>query len=407
MNKSFKLALGLTILAMILIAVPSALALDQPIGTSQQNMPFESNPTAVEPGSRTVTGPLNAMDGDPYTTFMSTTYGLSNTYWGVTTFTRPSAIGREEFPIGSVTIHIQYAAPALGADDKYRLVYIVGATTFVLQAWTGSPTTASSTNFAVPLPSTTLSGGTQLSRSWGEVSSDAGGWDWGKIEALRVRAEFQLTSTNDAKAFRIYEIWLTVYDTAPPDSGATVSMQPGIITNMPAEDGTGIGVFFIDIYAHNMIYGSTGLQIAEFTFSFDPTVLQLWDPMGLGTPVWGTYWPWVSENWFTFDNSIGQVSASLGIATAHVLVDYGLQGSFPVARIWFAVIDTTGTASSTFHFDVSTMVAPGGFYIVNTPYDGLYGVAPVPEFPFGIGVLTILAPLTLIGYLWRRRKKVD
>jgi hypothetical protein len=173
---------------------------------------------------------------------------------------------------------------------------------------------------------------------------------------------------------------------------------------MPLEDGSGVGVFFVDIYAHNMVYDTNGLQAVEFTIEWDPTILQVWDPEFLGTGTWGTYWPWTAENWWTLDNGIGQISVSLIIPTASVLVDYGLQGSFPVLRIWFAVVDTTGEGGSTIHFVVSTMVAPGGMYILNTPYDGIYG-AVVPEFPLGIGIMTIVAPLVLLGYLWRIRKR--
>ncbi len=410
MKKAFRLALGLTIVALTLLAIPGVLALSQPIGTSTQAMPFESKPSAVEAGSRVITTPANAYDGDPVVTFAATTYGGLTTVparWGVQTFSRPSDAGLTDFDIASVTMHIQYAAPALAVDDKYRLVYYVGAAgPFALQDWTGSPTTASSTNFPVALPSTTASGGTQLSRSWGEISDLGDGtWTWDEIASVRVRVEFQLVSTTDARPFRIYEIWLTAYDQAPPAASPTVSIQPSAIANMPAEDFTGIGVFFVDIYAHSMVFGTNGLQAVEFTIEWDPTILQVWDPDFLGTGTWGTYWPWTAENWWTLDNGIGQVSVSLIIPTANVLVDYGLQGSFPVLRIWFAVVDPTMTGISPIHFRVSTMVAPGGNYIPSTAYDGHYGGA-VPEFPFGPGIVLILAPLVALGYVWRTRRKV-
>lgn len=153
-----------------------------------------------------------------------------------------------------------------------------------------------------------------------------------------------------------------------------------------------------------MTSGTNGLQAYEFTINFDPAVIQVWDPEFLGTGTWGTYWPWTAENWWTLDNGIGQISVSMIIPTANVLVDYGLQGSFPVLRIWFAVVDTTGEGGSRIGFQVSTMVAPGGLYILNAYFNGLYG-AEVPEFPLGIGIMTVVAPLVLLGYLWRTRKK--
>lgn len=408
MNRHYKLALGLTIVALILIAIPSALALSQPIGTSMQHMPFESKPSAAEAGSRTITNALNAWDGDPVVSYASTTYGLSDTYWGATGFSRPSGAGGTDFNIASVTIHIQYAAPTLDADDRYRWIYYVGAAgPFVLQDWTGSPTTASQTNFAVAVPVTTASGGTQLSRSWGEASDLGDGtWTWDEIAGVRVRAEFDLVGTTGAKPFRIYEIWLTAYDQAPPAASPTVSVQPSVSASMPADDGTGIGVFFIDIYAHEMVYGTTGLQGFEFTINFDPAILQVWDPEFLGTGTWGVYWPWTSEQLWLVDNTAGQISVIMLIPTANVLVDYGLQGSFPVLRIWFAVVDPSGTGSSPIHFTVSTVVAPGGNYILHTKYDGVYGAGPSPEFPLGVGLIILLAPLAPIAYLWRTRRKV-
>ncbi len=87
-----------------------------------------------------------------------------------------------------------------------------------------------------------------------------------------------------------------------------------------------------------------------------------------------------------------------------MLVDYGLQGSFPVLRIWFAVVDATMEMFSPIYFVVSTMVAPGGNYIVHTAYGGSYGHI-VPEFPFGEGIVLMLAPLAALGYVWQTRRK--
>jgi len=403
MKRQYRLALGLTILALIMTAIPSAFALlPRPIGSTVQEMPFESNPTAVEAGSLAGEG-TNVWDRDPISaaSYLQLLYGGAAPFrWGVTGFSKPSDTGETDFAIGSVTLHIQYSAHLLGTDDTYRLVYYVGAAgPFVLTDWMGGGV-ASPTNYIIPVPTAD-----QLSRSWGEISDLGDGtWTWDEINSLVVRVEFQLVATTDGRPFRFYEIWLTVYPTAPPNGGSTVSVQPVNVVPLPFEDGTGVGTFFIDIYAHNMVYETNGLQIAEFTLDFDPAVINVWeDPNFVEPPGMYVYWPWTTENWFTYDNAVGQISGSLAIPVAHVLVDYGLQGSFPVARIYFLVLDQT-TQYSELHFSVSTMVAPGGIYIVNTPYDGSYGGA-VPEFPFGVGIITMLAPLALLGYLWRTRRK--
>jgi hypothetical protein len=404
MKKPFKLALGLTIVTLVLMAIPSAFALlPRPIGNTMQNLPFESRPTAVEAGSRTGAGTA-VWDGDPLTTYLQLSYGGATPFrWGVTGFKKPSDTGRTDFAIGSVTLHIQYSAATLDTDDKYRFVYYVGAAgPFVLQDWIGSPTTVSPTNWAVPLPTAD-----QLSRSWGEVGDLGDGtWTWTEINTVVVRAEFQVVGTAATKPLRIYEIWLTVYPTAPPDSVSTVSVQPVNVATLPFEDGTYRGTFFIDIYAHNMVYDTNGLQIAEFTLDFDPTVINVWEDIWNYTepPGMYVYWPWTTENWFTFDNAAGQISGSLAIPTSHVLVDYGLKGSFPIARIYFLVLDQP-TQYSKLDLSVSTMVAPGGIYIPNTPHNGSYG-GGAPEFPLGVGLIVLLAPLVPIAYLWRTRRKV-
>jgi hypothetical protein len=44
--------------------------------------------------------------------------------------------------------------------------------------------------------------------------------------------------------------------------------------------------------------------------------------------------------------------------------------------------------------------------VIPTCLSSFYGGAPVPEFPFGLGVVMMIAPAVALMYLWRTRKKM-
>lgn len=296
MKTSSRLALGLTIVSLMLIVPIVFAAVPVPIGDTLQTAPFESNPGSYS--GRTITNPLRAMDGDPFLTYATTTYGLATNNWQVTGFERPSDLGLTDFTIGWVTINIQYAAPTLSTADQYRWVYFVGAAgPFILQDWTGQTGTIS-----IQYPSTD-----QLARSWGEVSDGGDGvWTWDEINSVVIRVEFNEVTAVDNKAFRIYEIWLTVNpEPKPPTSSPTISVQPSVVG--PISPGN---MFFVDIYAHDMIYQTTfGLQTLEMTLNFNVTSLIAEDQVA-GEPVLYTHWPWIQKNWATVDNINGVISMS-------------------------------------------------------------------------------------------------
>jgi hypothetical protein len=367
MKTQTKWTLALTIVSIILIAIPMVFAAPTvPIGAEVQTVPFESNPSAVETGSRIITYPARAYDGD-ISFYASTTFGGATPFrWGVKTFTRPSGVGKTDFSIGYVDIKILYAAPSLSTDDQYRWVYYVGALgPFVLQDWTGN---TAGCEILLPAADT-------LARDWHDVSDGGDGtWTWDEIASVVVRVEFSLVSGNDAKTFRIYEIWLTVSPLPkPPRASPTVSIQPLVVGQTLLEYET----FFVDVYAMDMVYtdaaGTWGLQIFEFSLKYNTSVLTVVDVEGFYS-----YWPWTVKYWLTLDDTTGTISASYGIDTASALVDIGFKGSSAVYRIYFMVDGGGGGAGaySWLLWTVTKPIAPAGRYIPHAEYPGVYGTPP-------------------------------
>jgi len=408
MKKQFRTPL-LIMLAMLIIPLFSiAFVKADPIGSTLQAVPIEVSPTATLTGSATVTNPTYCRDKDYEGTAASVPIAPTTTFFGVMTFERASDLGKTEFTIGWVDIHIKWACPAL-TNDLYRFEYAVGGSGYQnLYPTTGDVTGAAAYTSDADTAAVIGMG------FHNKAELVDGVWTWQDIVDTKVRIYRTLVSPADGKTLKLFEIWMTVYpDTVElppaPVDGSGVSIQPPVVAPITELDPIMYtpGTFFVDIYLKNI----PPMAGWEATFTFNTTAL---------TPSTAfTYYPWT----FTYAKDLIDAEAYVHLSfaitdSANPYVDTGLPGTFPIARVYFQVdpanpLDPSPTklvvGPSPLHWDTQRIFKfdnPGGtVHYPVTPYDGLYGVGVVPEFPLGLGILMMLAPAVAIGYLWRTRPK--
>jgi hypothetical protein len=271
-----------------------------PIGATTQESPFESNPTSHEISGVSATNPTWAYDGD-------FDYRASFKY-DVTGFFELKAFASAPpttFDIGWVDIKIRYEAAA-ATDDKYRIVYYVGAAgPVVLKDWTSAAAPAIVTE--------------TLAQSWYQPTNPSGDtWTWDDVGDVRVRFETERVNTADAKTINVYDVWLSVYPAPLPPADPAISVQPSALIKEAFYD-----IFFVDVYVTDV----SEMWGYEFTLYYNTSVL------------WAEeYWtcspffnPWPSE----INNTGGYVSISYSMAMAEAT---GFTGSTPIARIYFSVM---------------------------------------------------------------------
>jgi len=269
-------------------------------------------------------------------------------------FTTPTA---PQFDVGWVDLKIWYEVPAAQTgDDTYKIEYSTnGATWNTL------------------LPATTLANAVfpKAARPWAQVTAMDGSWDWSDVASLSIRFTINKVGTawDLSKIFNVYEIWATVYPLPlPPEASTTMSVQPPVVMGVPANPGpyaTG-NIFFVDVYGQ----GFTSMAGYEFTIAFDTSIITPVDAFG--------YWPWVDVV-FTPDDTAGQVNV---VATAEPpVVDTGISGNSPLARVYFTV-DSGGTTALI--LQVHKMGQPGGIPIAHTAYDGFFSSPRYLSFTGGI-----------------------
>jgi hypothetical protein len=327
-----------------------------PIGDTEQLYPFESQPT-THSTDRTIGSPENVYDGntDSKTGKIDFTTGVFN----LTIWERPSDYGREDFEIGWVDFKMRYESKG-SEDDEYRILYYVGNTgPVVLKNWTSG---------ADP-PAKMVMGTYGLAETWANQSEPGDGvWTWNEIGNITFIFETKEVGDKDPPFLwytEIYEIWLSVYPAGPP----AIEQEPFAVLSAwpPIEPITMYEGFFVDLYVTNI----TALMGYEVHLYFDSAVLYALEG-------W-TYWP--NTDLFYLEFPGDYVGISFSIPTDNPLVDYGLNGTYPIARIYFVPLVEDGFCWLT--YKLTKLSAPGGIPIPHMDFHSFYGILPVNTFLTG------------------------
>jgi len=367
-ENKMKKQLRYSLLAILALTVTIGLVFAQPtpIGLDKQPQPFESNPSAWARISTQmyVVSPTNSydtmLDFQAQIRPAATTV-LSGIWYEVSGFATPFP---EPFTPGWIDLKIRYDIP-MGGDDSYRIEYRVAPDTtwYAIQPDTIDPfTTAIRPLAQIPEP-------------------NDGVWDWTDVSSIIVRVTYtKVGSYNTAQmTMNIWEIWATVYpDPLPPDhedlpaggqlGPPAVSVQPPVVMGVSPNPGMmwTDNIFFVDVY----VQAVTELAGYEFTMQYDNAKLAYVDS-------WG-YWPWV-DFLVTDDPAAGQTNV---VGTAEPpIVDVGFAGNSPMARLYFAVLDS---GMSTLDLIVSKLGKPGGIPIAHGVIGGFVSTPRYLSLTIGI-----------------------
>jgi len=315
MKKSLKYSLLIMLTLLIITSLVNAQPV--PIGTAEQDRPYESNPIVATPTNIVATFG-NERDGSLATSVSF--QGVPAAGSGLLVMSGfkvpPPA---QQFPIGWVDLKIKYKHPGIG-DDGYNMMYRTSGL-----GWTWLQTTVSGAAATFDL------NGNPAVRPWPNLPTypNTGAWTWTDVTNLNVR----ILVTKGAPTpgwesfFDLYEVWLTIYEHAPPTSTPPdMSLMPGAsnisITSLEAGK-----YFFVDVYA-NGLTSPPGLWGYQATIKYDESIVTALS--------WFTYWPFVTPGtpgggWV----NIGNVSVLYG-TFAGDLVGFGGTAT-PLCRIYFQV----------------------------------------------------------------------
>lgn len=355
-----------------------------PVGQTPQADPFESNPTAYVLTGFTATYVPAATapqmyDGDlalggsikTFTTLLTTPTSASV---DLTTFTTTPAPTYDPGWV-EIKIKLDYTSAVTSSPDTFTIQYAVGASAF-----------------ATLLPTMSLSTAIPASiRPYSQLANpNGGGWTWADIAGLKVRLLFTKVGSWDAKTMIVYEVWATVHQgPAPTYASPTLSVQPHNVASLATDAPP---LIFVEVYASQF----TGLWGYQFRLTFDTNVLT---PM----EAW-TFYPFVSQ---AVADQLDDTNGFVELAYYTFAGDtVGFTGNGPIARIYFMLDQAENAGSSPLHFTTAIMSDTVGGQITAGTMDGGYNFGAVPEFPLGMGLIMLLAPLAPIAYLWRTRRKV-
>lgn len=400
--KLSKLPIILSVAAMIVLLTVSVVHAQNPIpmGTFYQPTPFEAIPTVDTLSNLIGASRPFAYDGGLDTSGNVYPSGaLTVASWTFMGYTAPPA----EFTIGWVDLKIKYSFPTATVDDAYRFRFSTdgGATWIDLT----SPVSGAASKFDTS--------GVSVSqvKEWAHIAEPQNGvWEWADLAALRMQVYWTRGATTwdgTTRKMNIFEIFADVYeDTLPTAAGVSVSVQP---PQIPAKETLDYATdfFFVDVVASGGLTSFAGYQ---FILDFDTTVL---------TPVAAfSYYPMTDTAVFDLSDEFGYVSIAMSIPTTDPIFTSGITvDQFSMARIYFTIDDSPtdpgmGIPAGLFSpltlrpSPDSIIVDVTGAQIPYTGHSGVYGGGIVPEFPFGAGIVLIIAPLIALGYVWRTRRKV-
>jgi len=382
-----------TLIAIITVSLVHAQGGPLLLGGYYQPVPFEALPTADAIVSVTAASRALAYDGDLLSSgnVYPTGTGTTSASWTFTTYTTPDA--GSQFPIGWVDIKIKYNFPTATTDDTYQFRFSIdGGVT-----WTAITNPVSAVKFN--------SDGVAQLRAWTVSRPGGGPWSWADIGGLQVQVLWARGGSawdGTTRKMYIFEAAADVYGQTLPASGTTISVQPSKVPAKTTLDGS-TDYCFVDIVVTQV----TSLAGWQFIIDFDTNVL---------TPVdYFVTYPFTDIGASDLNDAGGYVSLAMSIPTTDPLVSTGVTGAqFTIARVFFQIDASAdpsipnGTFSLfTFRSEPSTkLVAVDSSLIPYTAHNGQYGEGAVPEFPLGIGLVMLLAPLAPIAYIWRTRRKV-
>lgn len=308
MKKSFRYSLLLTLTLLIAISLVNAQPV--PIGTTEQARPYESNPTVTTNNFGHVFG--DERDGSLVTSesFQGTS-GSGMVF--ISGFTAPPVA--QQFTIGWVDLKIKYKHPGI-LDDGYSLGYKTSGT---LYGWLQTTVSGANAKFD--------RGGNPAVRTWVDLPTypASGAWTWADIQALMIRI-IVIRGPNFTWDcfFDLYEVWLTVYESAPPASSTAMSVMPGA-SNISIAGLQPGKYFFVDVYA-NGLSSPPGLWGYQATIKYDESVVTATE--------WFSYWPFVTDS--------GSSAISSGLVSVSYYTFGGDTAGFtgtatPLCRIYFQV----------------------------------------------------------------------
>jgi hypothetical protein len=198
-----------------------------------------------------------------------------------------------------------------------------------------------------------------------------------------------------------------------------------IYVNMPPQgyiDGIPPGqMLMVDIYIETDIIDNSPDGIVQYSISaqVDPSVLEPMGAMG-ATSGYFLYDYLVSSGLIWMGYSTGPVmvtpdktAGTLSWVTEGIMPDpaTGAGGSGKLCTLVFKSLSETEYSPIDLFYEVDVDAwywTPGGVpHVADVVEDGLYCWPPIPEFPLGIGLMMILAPMIPVAYLWRLRKKEE
>ena len=350
MKKSFKYLLLITLSLLIITSLVNAQPI--PIGTTEQVRPYESNPTVATLTNIAATFGAERDGNLGSSVSFQGTAGMGSGMLFLSQFTNTPST---PFTIGWVDLKIKYKHPGIG-DDGYSIGYKTSGSIYDwLQTTVSGPNAKFDKN------------GNPAVRTWVDLAPTGGGaWTWTDIQSLMIR----IIVTRGAPTpgwesfFDLYEVWLTVYESAPPASSTAMSVMPGssnisIMGLLPGK------YFFVDVYV-NGLSGSPGLWGYQATIKYDENVV---------TAVPGqyfSYWPFVTDSGASAINP-GVVSVSYYTFGGDTV---GFTGTAtPLCRIYFQV-DSGGATPLDLIDDrvsyISELKPVGATGYVPSLYDGWF-----------------------------------
>jgi len=196
-----------------------------------------------------------------------------------------------------------------------------------------------------------------------------------------------------------------------------VYMPPeGYIPGVPDQQ-----ILMVDLYIETDIADNSPDGIVQYAVSakVDPAVLEPMGAMGASTGYF-LYDYLVRTGLIYMGYSTGPVMATpdktagtLDWITEGIMPDpaTGAGGSGKLCTLVFKSLSNTTYSPIDLYYEVEVDAwywSPGGVpHVVDVVDDGMYCWPSVPEFPLGIGLMMILAPLIPITYLWQIRKKEE
>jgi len=351
MNKHFKYSILITLTLLMTISLVHAQSV--PIGTAPQTRPYESNPTVAAPTNLPTFVAGNEKDGKLGTKVDLISSGTTATGTLLLSGFRTPLVA-QQFTIAWVDIKIKYKYPGTtGSTNGYDMAYKTSGTTYPAL---GSENLQPRVTGAAAIFD---KGGLAGVRPWTNMKTYPGVptpavFTWADIANLVIRIRVAKGTSAWVDTLELYEVWLTVYETAPPALSTTVSLQPDAVLGLPIGSA-----FFVDVYMRDV----TALWGYQFIIHYDTNVLT--------AEQYFSYYLFDTAAPSWIDDSKGEVSVAYTSIAADVV---GFTGDTPLCRIYFRV---DGGGATKLSVDKSVLSDPVGTAISHNLYHGWFSTTIV------------------------------